>query len=30
MLKAADRFRVEGLLQHCLEAFGRGKLKRHQ
>ncbi len=24
MLKAADRFRVEGLLQHCLEAFGRG------
>ena len=24
MLKAADLFRVEGLLEHCVEAFGRG------
>jgi len=24
MLKAADRFRVEGLFEHCVEAFGRG------
>ena len=24
VLKAADLFRVEGLLEHCVEAFGRG------
>ena len=24
MLKAADLFQAEGLLKHCLEAFGRG------
>ena len=24
MLKTADLFRVEGMLRHCLEAFGRG------
>ena len=24
VLKAADLFRLEGLLQHCIEAFGRG------
>jgi hypothetical protein len=24
VLKAADLFRVEGLLEHCMEAFGRG------
>ena len=24
VLKAADAFRVEGLLDHCEEAFGRG------
>ena len=24
VLKAADPFRLEGLLQHCMEAFSRG------
>jgi hypothetical protein len=24
VLKAADLFRLEGLLQHCMEAFSRG------
>jgi hypothetical protein len=24
VLKAADLFQVEGLLEHCVEAFGRG------
>ncbi len=24
MLKASDLYRLEGLLQHCVEAFGRG------